>query len=124
MALKPITKYNGYDCEKDPRRLFTPLELAQLARIDRRIDSLPPTAFAEHEPEPPKRRLLMPEERIQHRRANQARWRAQNHERKTEQNRIYRETHRDEIKARIDARRDIINARRRERRKITKEVAL
>lgn len=35
MALKPITKYQRYDYEKDPHKLFPPDELARLSEYDK-----------------------------------------------------------------------------------------
>jgi len=35
VALKPITKYQRYDCEKDPNHLFSPEELARLKEYDK-----------------------------------------------------------------------------------------
>lgn len=35
MALKPITKYQRYDYEKDPHKLFPPDELARLPEYDK-----------------------------------------------------------------------------------------
>lgn len=35
MALKPITKYQRYDCDADPRHTFTPDELARLKEYDK-----------------------------------------------------------------------------------------
>ncbi len=35
MAVKPITKYQRYDCDADPHHTFTPDELARLREYDK-----------------------------------------------------------------------------------------
>lgn len=40
MALRKLpTRYHGYDCTKDPRRLFTPKELASMREYDKVVNA-------------------------------------------------------------------------------------